>query len=124
MVIYGIYNKKRLQYFMQIRELSLKELESVYELVHQLYKEMSYKEFEDLIYDMKHMEYKMIGLIENEELFCYAGVAIRTTLKDKRHLKVFEIILKDGKDERYLKELRAYLQDYAKMGMCESLLYT
>ena len=37
---------------MQIRELDLKELYMVYETVSQLRTELSYQEFEDLIYDI------------------------------------------------------------------------
>ena len=76
---------------MQIREMDLKELYDVYDVIKQHYIDMSYEEFEDLIYDMKHMDYKMLGIVENEKVMTYAGVAIQTTLKDKRHLKVFEL---------------------------------
>jgi len=109
---------------MQIRELDLKELYTVYDLVSQLYNELTYNEFEDLIYDMKDMKYKMIGVMEDDELITYAGVAIQTTLKDKRHLKVFELIVdKKYDEEKYEKIMKDYLKDYANMGMCENILY-
>jgi hypothetical protein len=40
---------------MQIREMSLKELEPIYALIVQLHPQMSFKEFDDLVYDMRHM---------------------------------------------------------------------
>lgn len=110
---------------MQIRELDLKELYTVYDVLKQLRPELSYKEFEDLIYDMRHMDYKMIGIMEKDELITYAGVAIQTTLADKRHLQVYDLIT----DEKYsaLKYdviMVEYLEDYSKIAMCEKILYS
>jgi len=112
-----------LQCFMQIREITLQELETVYEVVKQLRVDLSYKEFEDLIYDMRHMEYKMIGVFEGESLITYAGVAIQTNLYHKRHLFVFDLVT----DEKYQSKgygamMMEYLHDYAKMGMCENIV--
>jgi len=109
---------------MQIRELDLKELYTVYEVVKQLRIGLSYKEFEDLIYDMRYMEYKMIGILENDELITYAGVCIQTTLKNKRHLKVFDFITDEKYDfKKYDEIMKEYLYDYSKTGMCESIIY-
>jgi len=108
---------------MQIREMDLKELESAYAVVSQL-RELSYKEFEDLIYDMRYMEYKMIGVFEKEQLITYAGVCIQTTLKDKRHLRVFDFITDKNEDVlKYDKIMIEYLNDYAKVGMCEKVIF-
>ncbi|SFV75035.1 hypothetical protein MNB_SM-3-211 [hydrothermal vent metagenome] len=104
---------------MQIRELALTELLSAYDIVKQLYPQMSYDEFEDLIYDMRDMNYKMIGIFEDNEIVAYAGVAICTTLLYKRHLRVFEFIA----DTTYKPTLQEYLKDYAKIGMCEEVIY-
>jgi hypothetical protein len=68
---------------MQIREMSLKELYDVYDLVVQLYCELDYDEFEDLIYDMRD-RYKMFGILEKEELVAFAGVSIETNLSKKK----------------------------------------
>jgi len=68
---------------MQIREMSLKELYDVYDLVVQLYCELDYDEFEDLIYDMRD-RYKMFGILEKEELVAFAGVSIETNLFKKK----------------------------------------
>jgi ribosomal protein S18 acetylase RimI-like enzyme len=84
---------------------------------------MSYDRFEELIYDMRHMEYKMLGVFEQGELVSYGGVAIQTTLTYKRHLAIFEFGTKKTFQNRgYGTMLMEYLQDYAKMGMCEVLL--
>ncbi|MCD6191446.1 MAG: GNAT family N-acetyltransferase [Sulfurimonas sp.] len=108
---------------MQIRELDLKELQTVYEVLSQLRIELSYKEFEDLIYDMRHMEYKMIGIMDREELICYAGVAVQTNLYHKRHLYVFDLVTdKKYRAKGYGKMMLDYLVDYAKMGMCENIV--
>ena len=109
---------------MQIRELDLKELFTVYDVLSQLRPELTYKEFEDLIYDMRHMEYKMIGIIEGEELITFAGVSIQTTLKDKRHLKVFDLVTATKHNgKKFNAVMRDYLIDYSKMAMCESVVY-
>jgi GNAT superfamily N-acetyltransferase len=108
---------------MQIRELSLKELENVYDVLSQLRKELSYDEFEDLVYDMRHIDYKMIGILEGDVLITYAGVAVSTNFYHKRHLFVFDLVT----DEKYRAKgygamMLDYLKDYAKMAMCENLV--
>jgi GNAT superfamily N-acetyltransferase len=108
---------------MQIRELDLKELYTVYDVLKQLRPSLSYKEFEDLIYDMRHMEYKMFGIMDGEELITYAGVAVQTNLYHKRHLYVFDLV----SDEKYRSGgygamMLEYLQDFAKTCMCENIV--
>lgn len=110
---------------MQIRELSLKELEIAWGLLKQFHTHLEYKEFEDLIYEMRDVNYTMIGIFEKEQLIAYAGVAISTNFYDKRHLYVYEFIIdKDSpiekKSEIFLKE---YLEDYAKMAACSKVKY-
>ncbi|QOP43080.1 GNAT family N-acetyltransferase [Sulfurimonas sediminis] len=108
---------------MQIREMTLKELYPVYDLVKQLYTELSYDEFEDLVYDMRHMEYKMFGILERGELVCYGGAAVQTSLCHKRHLYVFDLVTDEKHREKgYAKMMLEYLQDYAKTAACEKLV--
>ncbi len=108
---------------MQIRELDLKELQNVYDVLSQLRVDLSYKEFEDLVYDMRHMEYKMIGVMQGDELITYAGVAIQTNLYHKRHLYVFDLVTDEKyRAKGYGKMMLGYLEDYAKMGMCENIV--
>ncbi|MCW8895287.1 MAG: GNAT family N-acetyltransferase [Sulfurimonas sp.] len=108
---------------MQIRELDLKELLTAYEVVSQLRTSLSYKEFEDLIYDMRSMEYKMIGIMDGEILITYAGVAVETNLYHKRHLYVYELVTDEKyRSKKYGEMMLEYLYDYAKMGMCENIV--
>ena len=108
---------------MQIRELDLKELDVAYEVASQLRTQLSYKEFEDLIYDMRHMEYKMMGIFEKETLVVYAGVATQTNLYHNRHLYVFDFVTREQNRGRgYGKMMLDYLVDYAKVEMCENLV--
>ena len=108
---------------MQIRELDLKELYTVYDVLSQLRVDLSYKEFEDLIYDMRHMDYKMIGIMDGEELITYSGVTVQTNLYHKRHLYVFDLVTDEKyRDKGYGKMMLDYLVDYAKMGMCENIV--
>ncbi len=108
---------------MQIRELDLKELYTVYDVIKQLRSGLSYKEFEDLIYDMRHMDYKMLGLMDGEVLITYAGVAIQTNLYHKRHLYVFDLVTDDTyRSQGYGKMMLEYLRDFAKVGMCENIV--
>lgn len=108
---------------MQIREMDLKELFEIYELIKQLHTHLSYKEFEDLIYDMRYMEYKMFGLFERGELIAFAGAAVQTTLAHKRHLNIFDLVT-DEKERfmGYAKLMLLFLQDYAKAAMCEKIV--
>lgn len=108
---------------MQIRELDLKELEMAYGVLKQLRGELSYKEFEDLIYDMRYMNYTMFGIMEGEELITYAGVAVQTNLYHKRHLYVFDLVSDDKyKSKGYGAMMLEYLGDYAKTSMCENIV--
>jgi hypothetical protein len=103
---------------MQIREISLKELYEAYELVKKI-RDISYEEFEDLVYEMKE-NYIMIGVFDKEKLLSYAGLSIITTLKDKRHIRVYDLAFLD---EKSLKELKDYLEDYAKISMAKKVIY-
>lgn len=108
---------------MQIRELSLRELLSAYEVVSELRDTLSYDEFEDLVYEMRNMEYKMFGIMEGEELITYAGAAIQTNLYHKRHLFVFDLVTHEGfRGKGYGAMMLEFLLDYAKMGMCENIV--
>jgi len=108
---------------MQIRELDLKELESAWSVVGQLRTQLTYNEFEDLIYDMRDSNYTMFGIFERGELITYAGVEITTNLYHKRHLYVHELVT-DAKNrsQGYGKMMLDYLSDYAKVGACENIV--
>jgi len=108
---------------MQIREINLKELEIVFEVLSQLRVGLSFKEFDDLIYDMRHMDYKMIGLFERDVLVTYAGVAVQTNFYHKRHLYIFDLVTDEKfRSQGYAKEMMEYLEVYAKTAMCENLV--
>ena len=108
---------------MQIRELDLKELLMAYEVVSQLRTSLSYDEFEDLIYEMQSMHYKMFGIMERDKLVTYAGVVIQTNLYDKRHLYVFDLVTDEAyRAKGYGKMMLEYLHDYAKVGMCTNIV--
>lgn len=108
---------------MQIRELDLKELYTAYDVVKQLRTALSYKEFEDLIYDMRHMDYRMFGVMDGEKLITYAGVAVQTNLYNKRHLYVFDLVSDEKhRASGYAKMMLEYLGDYAKTCMCENIV--
>ncbi len=103
--------------------MDLKELYPIYDVVKQLRTALTYKEFEDLIYDMRHMDYKMIGIMDRDELVTYAGVAVQTNLYHKRHLYVFDLVTDEKyRAKGYGKMMLEYLEDYAKMGMCENIV--
>jgi len=109
---------------MQIREIDLKELEIIYDVIRELYIQLSYKEFEDLVYDMRYMQYQMFGVFEKTYLVSFAGVAVQTTIADKRHLRVFDFITSSLYDSvKYDKIMKDYLEDYAKVAMCEKVKY-
>jgi len=108
---------------MQIREMNLKELDTVYEVLSHLRDNLSFKEFDDLVYDMRHMEYTMIGVFQRGELVTYAGVAVQTTFVHKRHLVVFDLVTKKSERRKgYAKEMLSYLQMYAKSAMCTAIV--
>jgi ribosomal protein S18 acetylase RimI-like enzyme len=108
---------------MQIREMTLKELYTVYDVLKQLRVSLDYEEFEDLIYDMRHMEYKMFGLFEKGELVTYAGASVQTNLYHKRHLYIFDLITDEKfRSQGFGKMMMEYLLDYAKTAACENMV--
>ena len=104
---------------MQIRELSLKELYEAHELLKELYKDLDYELFEERVYEMRE-RYTMIGVFERGELMAFAGVDVLTTLKLGRHVRVYDFVAKEPKSER---ELRSYLEDYARIAAAEEVVY-
>lgn len=110
---------------MQIRELNLKELDIVWEVISQLRVELKYDEFENLIYDMRHKDYKMFGLFDSGELITYAGAFIQTNLYHKRHLFVDDLVTYDSVRSRgYGNAMIEYLTNYAKVAGCENIVLT
>lgn len=108
---------------MQIRELTLKELDIAWDVVKELRIELDYKEFEDLIYEMRDINYTMIGIFEKDQLITYAGVNVTTNLYHKRHLFIYELVtLESFRSQGYGKLMLDYLRDYAKMAACENLV--
>jgi len=108
---------------MQIRELDLKELETAWSLLTQLKPALTYNEFEDLIYEMRDINYTMLGIFEQERLVTYAGVAISTNLSYKRHLFIYEFVTdKEYRKHGYAKMMLDYIVDYAKMGACKNIV--
>ena len=105
---------------MQIRQMSLKELDIIYDLVKELRVELSYDEFEDIVYDMRD-NYTMIGMLDRGELLAFAGVDVLTSLEHGRHLYIYDFIA-TGLNEKYKDELFEYLVDYAKMAMCKRVV--
>jgi len=103
--------------------MNFKELETIYEVILQQYAELSYKEFDDLAYDMRHMEYKMIGMLERGELMCYAGVAVQTNFYYKRHLFIFDLVAdKKYRGRDYTNQMLEYLETYARTAMCANIV--
>ena len=108
---------------MQIRELTLKELDIAWDVVKELRSALTYDEFEDLIYEMRDINYTMIGIFERDKLITYAGVAVSTNLYHKRHLFVYELVTQNNfQSQGYGKLMLEYLRDYAKMAACENLV--
>ena len=98
-------------------------MDTAYEVLSQLGVDLSFDAFDDLIYEMRHMEYKMIGLFERERLITYAGVSIQTNLYHKRHLYIYDLVTDaEYRVKGYGREMMLYLRDYAKTAMCENIV--
>ncbi len=108
---------------MQIREIVLSELDTVYKLINQKYETMNYQEYEDLIYQMIKENYKIIVMIEKNKPIIYIGLKIQTDLINKRHLCIYEFIIdKAYKSTYYIQEMENYLKTYAKTYTCETII--
>ena len=110
---------------MQIREIQLTELHLAYEILQYKKNDIDYKEFEDLIYEMRKENYKILTIIEKDIPISYAGVKIETSLLYKKHLHVYELLTIQTKDKmQYDQEMLSYLIDYAKMNMCKNIVFS
>ncbi len=108
---------------MQIREVTLQELDSAFEVVKELRDTLDYNDFEDLVYAMRHQEYTMMGIFEKERLLCFAGFSILVSLAHGRHLYLLDLVtVPDERSKGYGKEMIAYLEDYAKIRGCRFFL--
>ena len=108
---------------MQIREISLQELDSAFELVRHLRTNLDYDTFEDRVYAMRHQEYTMTGIFEQGELVCFAGYSVLVNLAHGRHLFLFDLITHPQMRSRgYGKEMLLYLRDQGKIKQCERIV--
>ncbi len=108
---------------MQIREISLKELDIAFELVKELRVDLEYDEFEDLVYEMRHQEYKMFGIFEKDKLITYAGLCVLVNLYHKRHLYLYDFVTTSSlKSKGYGSKMMEYLYDYARLRNCENFV--
>lgn len=110
---------------MQIREIQLSELLTAYEILKYEKKDISYKEFEDLVYEMIKENYKIITIIEKDKAVTYAGIKIETNLSYKKHLHVYELITNINENSFYYNdEMISFLIDYAKMNLCKNIVFS
>ena len=110
---------------MQIRELALTELDVAYDVIKELRTELSYDDFEDLVYAMRHQEYKLYGIFEHDALVTCAGVCVQVNLYWKRHLYVHDLVTRATHRSRgYGREMLTYLQDVARMFDCSCIALT
>jgi GNAT superfamily N-acetyltransferase len=108
---------------MQIREISLKELDIAFELVKELRVDLEYDEFEDLVYEMRHQEYKMFGIFEQDRLITYAGLSVLVNLYHKRHIYLYDFVTTSSlKNRGYGSKMMQYLYDYARLRECENFV--
>jgi ribosomal protein S18 acetylase RimI-like enzyme len=108
---------------MQIREITLTELDIAYEVLQELRTDLTYNDFENLVYEMRHQEYKMYGIFMGEELVTYAGVSVQVNLYWRRHLYVYDLVTYSSmRSKGYGKAMLDYLIDIAKMNQCESVV--
>ncbi len=108
---------------MQIREISLQELDDAYTLVKQLRPDLSYDAFEDLVYEMRHQEYRMFGIFEKEVLITYSGCSVLVNLYHKRHLYLYDFVTDSSyRYQGYGKKMLVYLEDYARVHQCENIV--
>ena len=103
---------------MQIRTLEKKELDTAFEMIKNIYHDIDFNEFVDLVYEMPN--YILVGAFFRGDIKAIAGIEVKTTLKDKRHIRVYEIY---GEDEKSLNELKTYLDDFKKLSACEKIVY-
>ena len=99
---------------MQLREITLHELESAFALVTTHYDTLDYDTFEERIYAMRE-RYKMFGIFDAKTLLSLAGASLHVNLALGKHLLIEEVVTTDAE---HTKQLLSYLEDYAKITGC------
>lgn len=106
---------------MQIRELSASELVEGFALLTTLRTELTSDQFDAFITSQYPRDYRPIGAYERGELQIYAGVSIRENFELGRHLIIDDFSVYEGYEDKS-KEMISYLEDYAKIHKCHTLL--
>lgn len=106
---------------MQIRELSASELVEGFALLTTLRTELTSDQFDAFITAQYPRDYRPIGAYERGELQIYAGVSIRENFELGRHLIIDDFAVYEGYEDKS-KEMISYLEDYAKIHKCQTLL--
>jgi hypothetical protein len=106
---------------LQIRELSPSELVEGFALLTTLRLELTSDQFDAFITSQYPRDYRPIGAYERGELQIYAGVSIRENLELGRHLIIDDFAVYEGYEHKS-KEMISYLEDYAKIHKCQTLL--
>lgn len=105
---------------MQIRELSVSELEEGFLLLSTLRFELGFEQFKTFISTHYPQNYRPIGAYERSDLRIYAGVSVRENLELGRHLVIDDLVAQEG-FEHLSAEMIDFLGDYAKMHGCSCL---
>jgi hypothetical protein len=109
---------------MQIREINLTELDLVYPLIQKKYPKLSFNEYEDLVYEMKKENYKILSIVERTEILAYIGLRVQTSIQLNKHLYITEFITDPEKfKSKYLDEIDHFLKIFAKTYMCKQIKY-
>lgn len=106
---------------MQIRELSQSELEQGYHLLCRLRLDLTIEQYESFLLSCYPKDYRPIGALERGTLVVYAGVCIRENLEIGRHLVIDDFVANEGYEHKSA-EMIDFLNDYAKMHKCSSLI--
>ena len=107
---------------MEIKIASEEEIKHCYKVMHQIRQDLSEKDFIETISQQIKNGYKIIYVLDNNEVICVSGFVIGQKLAWGKHLYIDDFVTnKSVKSTNAAKALLDFIKIYAKQQKCNSI---
>jgi GNAT superfamily N-acetyltransferase len=107
---------------LRIKELFGEEIIESFSVICQLRTNLTLERYKEYIKTMTPQGYKVICLLENNEIVSYAGIICLTNLYFGKHIWVYDLITSEKRRSNgYGKLLLSQIEKWAKNNKCETI---
>lgn len=107
---------------MKIKIATEEEIKYCYEMMHQIREDLTERDFLSAISEQLKNGYKIVYVIQDEEIICIAGFTIGDKLSWGKHLFIEDFVTnKSIKSIEAAKALLDFIKIYAKQQKCNSI---